>query len=293
MNPISNKTVRQPLGIQSFLSQTLAVLVLYKNSPTDSPTIKTLGKIADGADGSLDLFVYDNSPDPEPIYFTNDRFLVVSLHHDPANSGVSKAYNQGARRAQEMGKRWLLLLDQDTVFPSQALEKYAAAVQANPDIHLFAPRLVSGERLCSPCGYLWGAGYHLKKAEAGLLRLKGRGVLNSGLLVSVDAFNAIGCFDERIPLDFADHDFCRRFAERIGTAYIIDLVCEHGFSRRENTSEENALARFVFFCRGARFSSRSLPEHLIHTIVVLARAMMLTFKYRTWKFMPIILQEYV
>ena len=38
---------------------------------------------------------------------------------DPTNPGVSKAYNVGFELARQLNKKWLLLLDQDTVFPDR------------------------------------------------------------------------------------------------------------------------------------------------------------------------------
>lgn len=123
------------------------------------------------------------------------------------------------------------------------------------------------------------------------MQLQGRSLLNSGILVSLEAFEAIGGFDERIPLDFADHDFCRRFAERYGNAYILDVDCEHGFSDREESSLESALSRFAFYCRGARYSVRSLTDYLSHPLVVAVRRTVLSLRYRTVRFILVMLKE--
>lgn len=276
--------------INSFLPHALAVLVLYRRSPTESSAMQTLGSSLASYGAFLDLFIHDNSPVAQTINDIFDSFR-ITYQHDPSNPGVAKAYNEGARIARESGKKWLLLLDQDTEFPVEAIEKYSASVAMNTRINMFAPRLVSKGRLCSPCGYWSGMGYHLSHVGPGLMGLKRRGVLNSGMLVSLEPFDAIGGFDERIPLDFADHDFCRRFENRYGEAYILDIDCEHGFSDREETSLESALARFAFFCRGARFSSRSFSDRLTHPIVVITRCVMLSLRYRTWRFIPVMMGE--
>ncbi len=110
------------------------------------------------------------------------------------------------------------------------------------------------------------------------------------MLINVDAMKKIGGFDERIPLDFADHDFCRRFASRFGEAYILDMDCGHGFSDREETPLASALARFTFFCQGARNSIRSPLDRLTHPLAMLVRCLVLSLRYRTFRFWPLLLR---
>jgi GT2 family glycosyltransferase len=124
------------------------------------------------------------------------------------------------------------------------------------------------------------------------MALDGKSIFNSGMLVSLDAFNAVGGYDEKIPLDFADHDFCRRFARIYCEIYILDLSCEHGFSNLENSSIENALMRFSFYCRGARNSCKSPMDKFSHLLVVLVRCIVLSLRYRSFRFLPIIMRNF-
>jgi len=275
--------------LHDFLAEILAVMVLYRRSPADATTLQTLESALVTSGAFLDLFIHDNSPGAQPVDAVAAPFC-IEYFHDPSNPGVARAYNRGAQHAREQGKKWLLLLDQDTSFPADALQRYADAVAAKPGISLFAPRLFADGVLCSPCAYFAGIGRHLRSVDAGPMRLKGRGILNSGMLVSLEAFEAIGGFDERIPLDFADHDFCRRFASRFGEAYILDMTCTHGFSDREDAPLASALARFAFFCQGARNSIRSPLDLLTHPLAALVRCLVLSFRYRTVRFLPVFWQ---
>ncbi|MBI5657139.1 MAG: glycosyltransferase [Geobacter sp.] len=282
------RTDRMPC-LHDFLTEILAVVVLYRRSSADAPTLQTLGNLLATSGTPLDLFIHDNSPGAHPADAAAALFR-IEYHHDPTNPGVARAYNRGAQHARERGKKWLLLLDQDTSFPVDALQRYADAVAANPGISLFAPRLFADGVLCSPCAYAAGIGRHLRSVDVGPMRLQGRGILNSGMLIRLDAFEEIGGFDERIPLDFADHDFCRRFARRFGQAYILDMDCGHGFSDREDTSLASALARFAFFCQGARNSIRTPLDLLTHPLAALARCMRLSLRYRTFRFLPLLVR---
>jgi glycosyltransferase involved in cell wall biosynthesis len=283
-------TISDDDRIAAFLDQTLAVLVLYRRALAESPTVVSLNCCLTACP-PIDLFVYDNSPEPQAVELAGTR-MRVEYHHNPSNPGVSTAYNEGARIARRAGKKWLLLLDQDTIFPENAMTAYAGIATVHPEVKLFAPLLFSDGLLLSPCGFRLGAGYHLKEVPSGRMQLDGRGILNSGMLVDLDAFEAVGGFDERIPLDFADHDFCRRFAIRFGESLIIDLACKHGFSNREESTIESALVRYALFCRGARQSIRSFPDMVARPVVAICRCLVLTGRYRTCRFIPVLLREF-
>lgn len=273
------------------LNEILAIIVVYRCDPVYADSIVSLSHSLESSGNELDLMIYDNSPIFQDVSRPIKGISHIFYHHNPSNPGVSTAYNEAARIARESGKKWLLFLDQDTLFPVPAIKIYAEAMTSNPGINMFAPSLINQGYLCSPCVFWGGIGYRLSKIVTGIMSLKRRSVLNSGLLVSLEAFDTIGGFDERIQLDFSDHDFCRRFSERYGEAFILDMECEHGFSDQEKMSLENALTRFGFFCRGARYSSRSFFNYFTYSLVVLLRFGVLSLRYRTWRFLPIMLRK--
>ena len=65
---------------------------------------------------SLDLFLYDNSPEfnKNLIDLFNQYNYNIQYIPDYNNSGVSRAYNQAFKLGKEMKKKYILLLDQDT-----------------------------------------------------------------------------------------------------------------------------------------------------------------------------------
>ena len=101
------------------------------------------------------------------------------------------------------------------------------------------------------------------------------------------AFEAIGGYNEQIPLDFADHDFCRRFAELYPTARILDLECRHGFADRQVAGLDQDLRRFAFFCRGARFASPGSLAAGGYLMSTLLRCGVLTARHRSSRFLPV------
>lgn len=264
----------------------LAVLVLYGKQPTASATLQSLAAALHREDMTLDLLLYDNSPVPL-VTDPSALSLPFKIHycHDPSNPGVSAAFNAGAKLARQMGKEWLLLLDQDTVFPQDAVDRYLSALRDGGH-SLFAPKLTAEGRLLSPCGYLAGIGYHLRSVDQGSMRLEGRSVLNSGLLVALAAFEAVGGYDENVRVDFADFTFLNRFRRLFSEINVVDMACRHGFSNLEMVPLDAALRRFSGYCRDGRAAAITPLLILTHAFLVLRRCAVLTLRYGSIRFLP-------
>jgi GT2 family glycosyltransferase len=269
-----------------FLAETLAVLVLYKVRLDASDTFLSLTRSLKKSGRSMEVLVYDNSPTP----MVRDEDLArdgLLLHYisDPANPGVSRAYNRGFEIARQRGRKWLLLLDQDTAFPDDALSCYTDAVEAHGDSLLFAPVLVCGSTIYSPCANALNLNYHVKAVPPGKVRARGKSLLSSGMCIHVDAFARAGGFDEGIPLDFADHDFMKRYRRHFDSFVVLDLVCAHAFSDREPSDMDRALTRFDYYCKGARGSIKSIPDALSLPPLAFLRAARLCVRFGSLTFL--------
>ena len=270
--------------LQKFLDDVLAVLVLYRRDLAAAETFSSLSRALDKSGSSLELLVYDNSP--APMVSAGGRYPGWRIHHihDPENPGVSRAYNEGFRLAERLGKKWLLLLDQDTVFPDDALSVYCQGIAKHRDMALFAPVLMASGRICSPCRYLFRTGFHPGSAAPGVHPFPGRAVLNSGMLVAVDAFARCGGFDERIGLDFADFAFNNRLRRFYDKFCVLPMECSHGFSGAEDAGIDAVLQRFRLYCEGGRRSIDGVFAAICLTLVVLVRCLRLTFRFRSLRF---------
>jgi rhamnosyltransferase len=266
----------------------VAVLVLYHQSLEDSPTFCSLSPLVRELAAPIPLLVYDNSPAPVgrpgagPYPGWTIRYV-----HDPANPGVSRAYQEGARWAAEQSKRWLLLLDQDTCFPRDWLERYLAAVRRYPEGRLFAPVLRAGERVLSPCRYRVKRGSSLHRLEFGEQSLARVSLLNSGMWVALDDYLAVGGHDLRLALDFSDHEFIDRFRLRHKSFVLIDAECRHDFFASTQQSTASQLQRFRSYCRGAQAASKGLLDRTLTAAVVGARAALLCYRHRSLGFLGI------
>ncbi len=133
---------------------------------------------------------------------------------NPENRGVSIAFNQGIRVALEGGYRFVVLIDQDSIVPREAVDRLRAehdrlaaefrvgAIQAfnvEPRGHV---NLDSRRR-----DY-----YRRHGRYAGPDTYQGLLFLNSGTLLPAEVFRSIGLLDERYFADFVDYEFSLRLA---------------------------------------------------------------------------------
>ncbi|MGD0230770.1 MAG: glycosyltransferase [Syntrophorhabdales bacterium] len=271
----------------------LAVLVLYKENLWQSTTFSSLFSTFPDWGKEVHLLVYDNSPVPmhslEEFTSSCRRIRYIS---DTSNPGVSSAYNKGFEIARQLRKEWLLLLDQDTAFPRDALRKYFTAIKAHDDSVLFAPVLANGGKIYSPCGHILNVNFPLRRIRRGKVSTGGKSLLNSGMCVRLDAFDRVGGFDEAIPLDFADHDFMKRYRQHFDSFFLLDMVCAHNFSDKERTDIDKAFARFAFFCKGAKNSAKGVLDAFSLLPLALLRATRLTLRFRSPAFLYLFLRTF-
>lgn len=270
------------------VASVFAVLVLYRQSLAESATFQSLSPSVQNLSVALPLLVYDNSPTPigHPGAGSYPGWDIHYVH-DPSNPGISRAYQEGVRMAAARSKRWLLLLDQDTRFPPDALSRYLTAVTRHPEVRLFAPILRTGERVISPCIYRFKLGFPLPEIQPGLQPLAGISVLNSGMWIAVEEYLAVGGHDLRIPLDFADHEFIERFKRRHDRFVLVDTECFHDFFRVTGQSTASHLVRFQFYCHGARYASKGLMDGILTAGVVGARACVLSYRHGSLGFLRV------
>lgn len=221
----------------------LVVVVLYGQRLWDCRTGRSL---VEGM-GGLPLFVYDNSPAAQ---HTEEEFAGMDARyvHDASNPGLSYAYNRAMDYALERGLNWLLLADQDTWFESGIVSKYVAAVAAHQDVQMFAPRISTGVgRYISPVRRRLFGPRPLESVSLGRLSLDRFCAINSGTFVNVEAMRQVGGYNERVPLDFSDFEFARRFGRLNDVFFVIDAECGQEFSN-EVQSMGQKMSRFRVFC---------------------------------------------
>jgi len=259
----------------------LAVLVLYQVEASSSPAlmsfVQALGET--GLASQFRLLIYDNSPSRSSVPDTMP--LPSSYIHDPANGGLTGAYNAALRLAEKEGHEWLLLLDQDTALNAAYLKTLwlnLPEAARNPRCAAMVPKLISRNKIISPARVLWG----------GCLRSVGRkftGIppweimaLNSGTLLRVSAIRAVAGFSPIFWLDYLDHWLFNRLYRADYLVYVLDAVLLHELSVKSMGSMSVARYQNILLAEGDFYKCcKSQSENLIYRLRLLARAIKMFF----------------
>ena len=254
-----------------------AIIVLYQCRPADSVTLQSLNQAAEVAELSLPVYVYDNSPEP-PHWTGFSRLRLAGYHHNPANPGVSAAYNHFAIQSRH---EWLLLLDQDTSFPTdffQELKGFDAS-----DDRLILPQLFQGKQLISPHRFSYGYSYSVAELSPGGHRLDKYSALNSGILIRRTLFEEVGGYPTEVCLYFSDQVFMHKLKEHgLSHFRLLRASCEHAMASNDSSDPAAFRQRFLLFVDGAR---RALPHFPVLTrlglrALVLLRGLKLSLRHK-------------
>ncbi|MBI1768788.1 MAG: glycosyltransferase [Bacteroidetes bacterium] len=266
---------------KDFFSSLWVVLVIYKMKISESPTYQSLTSALQHCNKSISLFIYDNSPRAQEV-LTNSLWR-THYQHDPSNNGVSKAYNEGFKKAKSENKSWMLLLDQDTTFTSDILDSYEEACKKNSLHEIFAPIVKNEMKIISPFRFSLGRGASLSNIHGGTYSINDLRFINSGLLISVRLFEKCSGYDEGFPLDFSDLSFAWRVKKFQNEFVVVDRVCSHSLSSSEKSSSM-MLSRFQFFLRSSRLYGKLYSSSFFLFLNRFFRAMKLSYKFRSWEF---------
>lgn len=264
----------------------LLVTVLYNERIEATATYRTL------LQNRTNVLVIENSP--TPLNNASNFPASWSYVSFPENPGLSTAYNHAAEFARQHDYEWILLTDQDTSFPDGILEKYRAAIEANPNIELFCPQISIGEnRFMSPVPMKHYRCHIRSSAPVGTIDLRRFAIINSGMLIHLPAFAAAGGYRPEVSLDFADFQFLERFRTVSAEAFVIDAVCRQTFSNEVQTSEQK-MNRYRLFCRSLRnFLCIDRKDRKYIHRTVFQRACSLAFSEKTFRPFKIFYTDYL
>lgn len=280
----------------SILNESFVVIVLYKCNISNSLTIRTLNKSLTGKEVSLPLLIYDNSPNALVIDGEVDllKNFEITYIHDKGNGGLGKAYNTAFEIAVKRNKNWLLLLDQDTNLDKDIFSAFDQAVNSFKDINLFAPLMVlENGKILSPCSFRFYFGSHLKEVLYGKQDFGTNSLINSGILVSLDSFQKVGGYNEKVKLDFSDHQFIENYKQKYKQFVVVESTCIQNFSAIED-SEEKQIIRFKYYCQGIyNFKARKGFAKVLMTFYLFLKVIKKSLKFRSMVFFQIFFQEVV
>jgi rhamnosyltransferase len=261
-----------------FAQQLLIVVVIYKKDLN-----QVLIQLAPIFSCKLDIFVYDNGPQPQ-----EPGSVRVTYHHDPFNSGVSKAYNTAFTHANRLEKKWMLLLDQDTHLPPTLLDSFAEAIALHTDVSIFCPVVTDTYGVVSPYQLIFGKSIRRKNISAGRHDLNKWMLINSGTLIKTECFKQSGGFDERFPLDFSDVVFFSRLRRSCSKFVVVRASCQHSLSLTEHTANiHQVFERVKNYSKAARQYQKVCDNFVWMSVPILTLCIKLSVRYRSLKFLKI------
>ena len=265
------------------VNKILIVVVLYNQRIEDCKTYQTFFHAP-----GLDVFIFDNS------YESHMRGEELPkgwcYRHDSSNPGLSHAYNEAARYAQEKGYEWVLLCDQDTNFANGIIENYRQAMIDYPDIPLIVPVIECNNGIMSPHKLPFVKPIEL---HGQILDLHKYMPINSGMAVRLKEFFDVGGYKDSVFLDYSDFDFIRLFRRKYPYLYVMNVTCKQDFSNDTNTSQQK-LNRFKLFCKSLKACDKpSFKDKIYYSYIINKRMFSLMLSEKSFKPLLINFKYYV
>jgi rhamnosyltransferase len=236
----------------------LAVVVTYHPPPGLAGHLRSIRRQADA------MVIVDNgSPGWRGIEAVAHEIGARFVRNE-RNEGIARALNQGAEQALAGGHAWLAMFDQDSALPEGMIQGLVALAARHPR----AARV--GIVATSFRDRHLGRAYH----DPGNTLVDGsdwrevRTLITSGSLVRTSTFATVGGFDERLFIDFVDHDHCQRLrhagwlllqSKEILLDHAIGRLTAHRFlGRTVHCSNHSATRRYYITRNQLEFYRRSL-----------------------------------
>ena len=266
----------------------LISIVIYNKKISDLTILKKI------PNKNTDIFIYDNSKLPQEI--PNFENVNIYYEHDQNNSGVSRAYNQAYKKAKELDKTLLLVLDQDSSFELSFIELYMKMYKEYKNDYIYAP-IVCDEnktKIYSPAflnNFVGKTQSFEKFVYEEIYSLKGKSVINSGLMIPLGMFEKIGGYNEKLKLDFSDIYFIEKYKKLNPKIVLVDVCLKHSISGDEGKDFAREYSRFRYYCSACKEIERALRT--VAFWPPLRRLIRLVLKYKRLSFIKIYFEYYL
>lgn len=248
------------------MEDVLFILVLYNKLPQESTAYNTLSALLGNLTKEC-LYIHDNT-----------------MH----NIMLAKAYNKGLAEACKRGKKWIVLLDDDT----RINEEYLTQLQkATSDSHCCVAAPVLKDQFGGQISPTW---YNAKRGPYFYNSTQQKAndvmnVLNSGLAVRCDILAEIKGFNEDFPLDYLDVWLCYTLHDRRIPITIMPATLQHNLSIKDYKTNVSLVRYQSILESEKRFAKVMGGKALVYyRLRLLGRAIKWTltghlFTRETWK----------
>lgn len=258
------------------------LIVIYNKLLLQSDSF--LGLCRQNLDESSVFVILDNSTDDAVLMenktLSNQReFIYIPMG---GNKGLSNAYNRALRHIQIDGKNWVLIFDQDTNVPSKYIDILRTNI-ANTSADILVPIVYDSVGIMSPSKKRGLSFTHSKKITGSTDSCS---FINTGMCIKSTVFNFIH-YDERLFLDFVDHDFIMQAKKnKLKINIVHELSLHQNFSGVERQSKEQDLARFKIFIKDAVcYYDKYHKGHPLRHLPLLKRCIKLTIQHKALVFL--------
>lgn len=135
----------------------------------------------------------------------------IRVRVNDKNLGVAHALNQAMLEGEKLGAEWVLTLDQDSVVTGDFIEKLMVHARKER-VGIICPRVTDRNRREDTEKSVNSWNYVLT-------------CITSGSLTNVEIWRKIGGFNDRLFIDYVDHEYCARLIQE-GYAIIQDNGAE-------------------------------------------------------------------
>ena len=146
--------------------------------------------------------------------FQNEKIIQIQLEK---NFGIAYAQNRGIEKAIAEGAEWVLLSDQDTVFPENYVSNFEKKIKIFGKNKIYAPTFFNEvKKQNEPVSVSMSKSVIPSGNEV----VKVLHAIYSGMIFCKEVFQKIGGMKEELFIDYVDFEFCWR-AKKFG----IDTLC--------------------------------------------------------------------
>ena len=215
----------------------------------------------------------------------------TKIIYNSENVGLATALNQGVKYAIKENYEWVLTLDQDS-FPEEnmveTMLKVYNQVEEKQEIVSLAPRFFNqGVLEKDATNVKTDAPYNFVKR-----------VITSGNLVKTEVFKKLGLFEDKLFIDFIDHEFCLRLCAydlkiiQVKDSYLnhnLGVIRKHNFLGKEIHIVHHSPLRKYYGARNSVFCYKKYfsqdPKWVLWNLRegVKSYTKMLIFEEEKWK----------
>lgn len=176
------------------------------------------------------VIIVDNGSDKETIEYIKElkSKYDIEIILNSENKGIAYALNQGVKYSLDNGYEWILTMDNDSI--------------ANPDmVQVMIDEFnnitsTDKEKIVSIFPKHVGTGLEKKMNQTNTIEFIDSDI-TSGNLIKSKIFNEVGLFDEKLFIDYVDHEFCYRL-KSLGYKMIKVNTAELGHSLGQTESKK-------------------------------------------------------